>query len=226
MYLLYMDESGVTDRHPSQTSHYVMMGMAVHVGTWFALSKLVRDLKKRYAFENDIAGLELHAAWLLHSIREQSLIASFEQLSRRVRYETVQQWRISRRANDWPTKKKREVDREKKEFRRTEPYIHLTRGERDQLYRKALMLVRNHRRGIVLFGEAIDKRHIPSGVDPAEEAFARLLNRIRGLLAGTRRACLGCPGRRQQPDSKRSIYGDGSSLSAAGRLARRYRPHH
>ena len=34
MYLLYVDESGVTNPHPSQTSHYVTIGLAVHVGTW------------------------------------------------------------------------------------------------------------------------------------------------------------------------------------------------
>ena len=39
MFLLYIDESGVPNTHPSQTSHYVMIGMAVHVGTWFALSQ-------------------------------------------------------------------------------------------------------------------------------------------------------------------------------------------
>lgn len=182
MYLQYMDESGVTDRHPSQTTHYVMMGMAVHEGTWFALSKLVRDLKQRYALEGNVSGLELHAAWMLHAIHEQSLMPSFDQLSRRARYDAVQSWRDARRKNDWPSMEKRSVDREKKAFRRTEPYIHLTRAERDQLYQRALGLVGGYRRGVVLFGEAIDKRHLAPGVDPAEEAFSRLINRFEDFL--------------------------------------------
>jgi len=53
MYLLYVDESGVTNPHPSQTSHYVMLGLAVHVGTWFALTRRVRNLKQVYALEGD-----------------------------------------------------------------------------------------------------------------------------------------------------------------------------
>lgn len=71
MFLLYVDESGVANPHPSQTSHYVLIGLAVHVGTWFALTRRVRALKRRYALDGDADGLELHAAWMLRAYREQ-----------------------------------------------------------------------------------------------------------------------------------------------------------
>jgi len=58
MYLLYVDESGVTNPHASQTSHYVLFGLAVHVGTWFALTRRVRELKSRYALDGDTESLE------------------------------------------------------------------------------------------------------------------------------------------------------------------------
>lgn len=182
MFLLYIDESGVTERHPSQTSHYVMIGMAVHVGTWFALTQRVRLLKRRYALEGNTEPLELHAAWMLRAYQEQSLIPSFDQLSFRARYDAVLQWREQRKAIDWPVLRKKEVDREKKAFRRTEPYVHLTREEREELYRKSLELVGSHRRGVTLFGEAIDKKHLPLAVDPAEEAFGRLVKRFEDYL--------------------------------------------
>src|SRR4051794_3313554 len=159
-----------------------MIGMAVHVGTWFALSQRVRDLKQRYAFDGEVDKLELHAAYMLRGFHEQSLIPSFERLTRRARYDAVIEWREQQRLAVWPTKLKREVDKEKKEFRRTEPYIHLTRAEREQLYRKALHIVGDHRRGVNLFGEAIDKRHLPAGVDAAEEAFGRLIKKFEDYL--------------------------------------------
>lgn len=159
-----------------------MIGMAVHVGTWFALSQRVSDIKKRYALDGEIDQLELHAAYMLRGFHEQSLIPSFERLTRRARYDAVIEWRAHHKLTVWPTKSKREVDKEKKVFRRTEPYIHLTRAEREQLYLKALHIVGDHRRGVSLFGEAIDKRHLPAGVDAAEEAFGRVIKKFEDYL--------------------------------------------
>jgi hypothetical protein len=105
-----------------------MLGLAVHVGTWFALTRRVRKLKWAYALEGDIEKLELHAAWLLRAYREQSVISSFEDLSRKARYDAVQQWRTSRRHNEW-LGDSRLREREKKDFRKTEPFIRpLSRG--------------------------------------------------------------------------------------------------
>src|SRR4051794_29086484 len=115
MYLLYVAEPGVTNPHPSQTSHYAMPGPAVPVGAWFALTRRVRNLKRIYALEGDTEKLELHAAWLLRAYREQSLISSFESLSRRARYDAVQQWRTLRQQNEW-TDGPRLREREKKDF--------------------------------------------------------------------------------------------------------------
>jgi len=182
MYLLYVDESGVTNPDVSQTSHYVLLGLAVHVGTWFALTRRVRELKSRYALEGDADGLELHAAWMLRAYREQSLIPSFAELTRRARFDAVKSWRASRQSNDWPGMRAKEIARERKDFRKTEPYTHLTREERETLYLKALRVVAEHRRGVTLFGEAIDKRQLPPAVDAAEEAFARLIDRFEIFL--------------------------------------------
>jgi hypothetical protein len=181
MYLLYVDESGVTNPHPSQTSHYVMIGLAVHVGTWFALTRRVRTLKRAYALEGDIEKLELHAAWLLHAYREQSVIPSFEALSRNARYAAVQAWRGSREANEW-LEDSRLREREKKDFRKTEPFIHLLREERERLCLEALRIVGEHRKGVTLFGQAIDKRFLPTAVDAAEVAFSRLIDSFETFL--------------------------------------------
>lgn len=182
MYLLYVDESGVANPHPSQTSHYVLIGLAVHVGTWFALTRRVRSLKRRYTLDGDADGLELHAAWMLRSYREQSLIPSFPDLDRRARFDAMKAWRAAREANDWPAMSTKEVNRERKDFRKTEPFIHLTRQERESLHLKTLQLVAGHRRGVMLFGEAIDKRHLPVTANATEEAFTRLIDRFEVFL--------------------------------------------
>lgn len=182
MYLLYVDESGVTNPHPSQTSHYVTIGLAVHVGTWFALTRRVRSLKLAFALDGDTEKLELHAAWLLRAFREQTVITSFADLSRRARYDAVEEWRRKRREEDWPGLEPRLREREKKDFRKTEPFVHLTREERDQLCLEALQIVGEHRKGITLFGQAIDKRVIPPGVDIAQTAFSGLIDSFEMFL--------------------------------------------
>jgi len=182
MYLLYVDESGVTNPHPSQTSHYVMIGLAVHVRTWFALTSRVRSLKSAYALDGDTEKLELHAAWLLRAFHEQSVIPNFNDLSRPARYNAVQEWRKRRQQDDWPNLVPRAREREKKDFRKTEPFIHLTREEREELCRKALAVVGNYKRGITLFGQAVDKRALAAGVDAAEVAFSRLIDSFEIFL--------------------------------------------
>ncbi|HEV7786684.1 MAG TPA: DUF3800 domain-containing protein [Thermoanaerobaculia bacterium] len=182
MYLLYVDESGVTNPHLSQTSHFVMIGLAVHVGTWFALTSRVRSLKSAYALDGDTEKLELHAAWLLRAFREQSVISNFNDLSRRARYNAVQEWRKRRQQEDWPGLTSRAREREKKDFRKTEPFIHLTRDEREELCLRALAIVGDHKRGVTLFGQAVDKRALAAGVDAAEVAFSRLIDSFEIFL--------------------------------------------
>jgi hypothetical protein len=182
MYLLYVDESGVTNPHPSQCRHFVMMGIAVHVGTWFALTSRVRNLKKIYALDGDTEKLELHALWLLRSFLEQSRIPRFADLSRRARYDAVQEWRRKHQEEQWPISDKKTKDREKKAFRNTEPFIHLTREERERFCLEALKIVAEHRKGITLFGQAIDKQSLPPAVDAAEIAFSKLIDSFETFL--------------------------------------------
>lgn len=69
-------------------------------------------------------------------------------------------------------------------FRLTDPYIHLARTERSQLYEDALDTIGNHQ-GIKLFGEIIDKRHFynvnPDG-DIFQQAFSQVISRFDAFL--------------------------------------------
>ena len=41
MYLLYVDASGTPLSSDTASKHYVLVGLAVHEGTWFALEKRI-----------------------------------------------------------------------------------------------------------------------------------------------------------------------------------------
>ena len=109
------------------------------------------------------------------------IIPSFEELSPKVRYDAVQQWRSSRQDHEWLSDS-RLKQREKKDFRKTEPFIHLTRAEREKLGLEALRIIGEHRKGVTLFGQAIDKRILPAGLDAAALAFSRLIGSFETFL--------------------------------------------
>lgn len=75
MFLLYADASGTADPSDSSTRHYVLLGLAVHEGTWFALNKRLNGLKSSYCQSGD--EFELHAAEFACTIKEQDEIAGF-----------------------------------------------------------------------------------------------------------------------------------------------------
>ena len=181
MYLLYLDESGVPEAHPTQTSHYVLLGMAVHVGTWFALDKQILGLKRSFSL-GDPHDLELHAAWMKRLYPEQDSIPGFAELGYRARHDAVKRWREDRQKAAWAGLNADRRYEEKRQFRATEPFIHLTFDERIGLLDGALSIVGNYRRGITLFGEAISKASLPVGADPVDQAFSQVVSRFEAFL--------------------------------------------
>lgn len=186
MYILYLDESGVPERHPSQTSHYVFLGLAVHEGTWFALDRQVRNLKRRYA-HGDQREFELHAAWLRRPYPEQKKIPDFDSLGAEARYEAVQSVRREERERDWPSLSGKKKQERKRAFKNTRHFLHLTFAERVQLLDDALAIVGGYRRGIVLFAEAINKDYLRPGVEPIDQAFTQVVTRFEAFLKRRRR---------------------------------------
>lgn len=180
MYLLYLDESGVPERHPSQTSHYVLLGMAVHEGTWFALETRLTSVKQRWA-RGPVEDFELHAGWLRRPYPEQAQIPGFEGLGMEARYAAVTDLRDQAREG-WPKLSGKDRRRERKYQRLTDPYVHLTLGEREQVIDDALDVVGTYRRGVTLFAEAIEKARLASGVNPLDQAFTQVVTRFERFL--------------------------------------------
>lgn len=179
MYLLYVDASGAAKLSDVNTRHYVLVGLCVHEGTWFALDKRLNGLKCAYCQRGQ--EFELHAAQFVCSIKEQDEIPGFADLSwpdRRARVTAIRQARIAAE----PTVKRRRTRTHR--YKRTEPFIHLTRQERSRLLEDALDLVGEHN-GISLFGEAVSKFHpgvLGEQIEPVFQAFEQVVSRFDAFL--------------------------------------------
>lgn len=181
VYILYLDESGVPEKHPSQTSHYILLGAAIYEGTWFALEKRINDIKSGFAL-GDPHKLELHASWLIRPYFEQGRVTDFNALTHGARREAALAVRTDFIEHVLPTLPGRKRHEWRKYFRSTDAALHLTFDERRRLYRRVLDAVANHRTGLYLFAEAIDKTALALGVDPVEQSFAQVIARFEGFL--------------------------------------------
>ena len=88
MYLCYIDESG-TSSVPGNTSHFVVMGLALPIWHWRGADRDISALARRY----DLDDGEFHTAWLLRPYLEQRRIPGFEGMSRTARRAAVERER-------------------------------------------------------------------------------------------------------------------------------------
>ena len=178
MYLCYIDESGTPDI-PGNTSHYILAGIAIPVWHWQTCERDIDRIKTEY----DLADEEIHVAWMLRTYLEQSRIPNFEKMAypqrRRMvmQYRTKELYRLQRADNQ-------QYKQTKKNFRKTYPYIHLTREERYEIIKKIAEVVSQWRFARV-FAECVDKVHF----DPArrlrtvdEQAFEQVVSRFEHFL--------------------------------------------
>lgn len=182
MYLLYLDASGTPELADANSKHYVLVGLCMHEGSWFALDKRLQAVKRKYCLSGtDPEHLEIHVKQFAVTIKEQDEIPDFEQLARTDRRARVLEIRRA--------KVEAETDRKKREarlarYKDTDPYVHLTRRERSQLLEDAIDVIAGYDT-IRLFGEAVDKAH-PSaaagGVDLREQAFTQVVARFDKFL--------------------------------------------
>ena len=68
MYFLYLDESG------SNTSHFVLLGLAIPATSWFEKSAQITKIKSQF----NLRGKEIHSGWMMRRYLEQERIQDFE----------------------------------------------------------------------------------------------------------------------------------------------------
>ena len=180
MYLCYIDESG-TSEIPGNTSHFVLAGISVPIWHWKNCDGEISFLKKRYLLPPDS---EIHAGWMLRKYREQKRIPNFDSLSYDQRRLQVQQlrkaelYRLQRLPSSAP------YHQTKKNFTKTDSYVHLTFDERKRFVKEVAQLISGW--GFArLFAECIDKVHfdpVRTGKTVDEQAFEQVVSRFEQYL--------------------------------------------
>lgn len=166
MYLCYLDESG-TPELGSQTSHFVLVGIAIPATTWRAKDRRIDLIKSRFGLRD----AEIHTGYMARRFPEQEKIPDFEKLDWPARRAAVQQQREQALIRTAALKQPDRLKALKKLYRKSSDYIHLTYAERTEILdevAKEISLWTDTR----LFGAALDKRS-QEAATAAEEVFRR-----------------------------------------------------
>ncbi|MDE6370203.1 MAG: DUF3800 domain-containing protein [Duncaniella sp.] len=184
LYLCYIDESG-TSQLPGNTSHYILCGVSLPVKYWKNIHKKINQIKDKYR----LTDCEIHTGWILRKYREQALIQDFEKLSDTERRAQVNALRHTNLANLYK-QKNRSFTQAKKNYKHTEPYIHLTYDERLDFLREIADLVGNSRY-VRIFAECIDKPHLatlPHHQPCDEQALEQIVSRFEHYMSNIAKA--------------------------------------
>ncbi len=183
MHLCYVDESG-TPELPGTSNHYVLAGLALPIWEWREADAQVNRIAIRY----DLSGKEIHTAWLLRNYPEQDRIGNFINLNRDERRNAVLRERAATLLRTRTLHRAKALAQQKKTYKGTEDYIHLTRQERADFILDVAYLIRSWKFAS-LFAECIDKTYflslnnLPHSVD--EQAFEQLISRFERFLHRT-----------------------------------------
>lgn len=154
VYFCYIDESG-TPEMTGNTSHYVLAGLAIPISKWKFCENGISKIKTKYNLDS----AEIHTAWIARKYLEQSKIQDFELLNHTQRIAEVNKYRkkemLTLQKNSKHRLKYKQV---KKNFQKTEAYIHLTYDERISFLQELADFIGSCKFAI-LFIEAIDKIH-------------------------------------------------------------------
>ncbi len=179
MRICYLDESG-TPALSGQTNHFVFLGLSILDSSWKNRDAEITGIKRRYQLE----GSEIHTAWLARRYQEQEVIPAFQDLTYYERRTAVQTERNTRLARRTAIRGRNQVSTLRKNFAKTDAYIHLTHTERHSLLSELADAV-NGWNDCFLFVEATDKTafaRVPPRSPPFEEGFTQVVSRFHRCL--------------------------------------------
>ena len=181
MHLCYIDESGVPDI-PGNTRHYVLAGLSVPDEFWKSHHIQLERIKRNYGLEDD----EIHVAWMMRAYLEQRQINGFESMNAARRRSEVRKRRTAELLRLQKVDNKR-YKQTKKNYKKTEAYVHLTHDERRRAVTDIARLISDW--GVVrLFAECIDKVHFDpflANTTVHEQAFEQVVSRFELYLQNT-----------------------------------------
>jgi hypothetical protein len=182
VYLCYIDESGTSDV-PGNTSHFVLAGISIPIWHWNTCDREIETLKRRIGLQD----AEIHVAWMLRKYPEQVRIAGFDALTFEQRRSEVERARRQELLRLQSLNNHKLYQQTKKNFLKTQDYVHLTLDERRAFILEVASCVGGW--GFArLFAECVDKIHF----DPRrsvrtidEQAFEQIVSRFEQYLQST-----------------------------------------
>lgn len=178
LHVIYIDESGVPERHPSQTSHYALAGVSIPLETWHAKNQQIEALRVHHGLEH----AEIHSAFLIKLYPEQKQIPDFVNLTwdqRRNEVERIRAGVVA--AIQKGTGQAKRYKQVTQDYRRTKPFVHLTLTERVEVVREMADLIGSWN-DVVLFGEVADKRIRTNPIPLDESAYEQVLTRYEAFV--------------------------------------------
>ena len=178
MHLCYIDESGTPDI-PGNTPHYVLAGLSLPDQFWKQHNTQLEAIKTKYGLDD----AEIHVAWMMRTYLEQSSIPGFESMTYVRRRSEVNK---KRKAELFRLQKvnRKGFKQTRKNYRKTEAFVHLTRRERRQAVTDIAKLISSW--GVArLFAECIDKVHFDPTIAKRsihEQAFEQVVSRFEQYL--------------------------------------------
>lgn len=194
MYLCYIDESG-TSSIPGNTSHFILCGLSIPIWHWRDCEKDINKIKKKYK----LIEAEIHTGWLLRDYREQKHISDFYKLPNSKRISQVESLRKAELLRLQRANNSQRYKQTKKNYTKTQPYIHLTFDERKKFVNEIAKKIGSW--GFArIFAECIDKVFFDPNLAPQtidEQAFEQIVSRFEKYLRSV--------SKNDKPD--RSLYG-------------------
>lgn len=176
MFFSYLDESGNPEA-TGNTSHFVLLGLAIPAETWRAKDAAITALKSRHR----LADYEVHTGFMARRFPEQDRIAGFATLTESQRRLAVAAARDNELIRVSALRNANALKSLKKTFLQTTAYVHMTHAERMQLLRDLADLVGTWTDSR-LFAEAYDKTKGPKGKPVFEIAFEQVVTRFQSFL--------------------------------------------
>ena len=177
MYFCYLDESG-TPQLAAQTSHFVLLGLAIPAAAWHIKDQRINVIKTRYGLKD----VEIHTGYIARRFPEQEHIPSFDQLDSIQRRAAVKAERDKSLIKAAAMKSVARLNSLKKVYTKSADYIHLTHKQRMQLLRDLADEIGSWN-DVRLFAEAVEKAAMPPGADIFEKAFEQLVTRFHTFLS-------------------------------------------
>ena len=179
MHLCYIDESGVPELNQG-TSHFVLVGLSIEASDWRRQDHAVTVIKRNFG----LGDAEIHTGWMTRRYLEQEKIPSFQTLDWPSRRLQVRQERSAQLIKEQALKGSNAARELRKNYRKTDAYIHLTLEERKDCLRQLADLIGGWGNAR-LFCESIDKASfgaVPPINPPREEAFTQVVTRFDRYL--------------------------------------------